>query len=694
MNSNQDNEELLQFFLAELEEQLETLEQGILQLENDAENEDVIQTIFRASHNIKGSSAAMGLDVIKELAHQMENVLDRVRKNTLSVTHEVINVLFQCVDVFNKLKAFYSNESTEEVDITMVVQSLIKIQEESTQEVNQLNESTSKQETVTSLSLSLSKEDTEKLTTQQKEGKKLYACVVKIDEQSVMKEVRIQIIYNQLPQISSFHVENVQNPQYEHDEYTVCFVIATDSEESSIHAFLSKIVDVVHVDVQKWSVEEVPLETPALSEDVIPSPTTNTETKLPSSPKNSATSKTPKNKTAKKVHQTLRVDVERLEMLMNLVGEIIIDQTRISQIGSLIRDNPSDELLDEFEQTSVHMSKIVSELQENVMKTRMLPIEQLFSRFPRIVRDVSQTLQKEMELVMEGGETELDRNVIEEISDPMIHIIRNSVDHGLEMPEERKKAGKSEKGKVTISAKHENNQVILTVEDDGAGIDAQKIAQSALNKGIITQEKLETMTESDIHHLIFHSGFSTAKKVSDISGRGVGMDIVRTQIQKLNGTVDIETQKGKGTKMIIKLPLTLAIIKGLLVELNNRMYSIPTNSVVEIVRIQEEEIHMMNGREVANIRNRVLPLVWLHDHFHFPRVENERKSLTVVIIGLAEKRIGLVVDKLIGNQEIVVKSLGSYVGKIKGISGATILGDGGVALILDIISIFSMVEDE
>jgi len=657
MDFNQENAELLAFFFAEMEEQLETLEQEILKLEQNAEDEEGIQSIFRVAHSIKGSSAAMGLTKIKDLAHEMENVLDQIRKRNISVTSAVVNTLFQCIDVLQELKEAYSSESDVQTDIASIIEQLIACKQQA--EIQKTTEVPT-----TSSSATLQPDELKLIADLKEKGHHLFHCMITLDPECQMEVVRTQIIFNQLTQVSTFSIPNFQ-PSIEHPLAKSIFVVTLESKEE-LQELIGEMVDVIKVQIEPISFANP------------------TEKKL----------EKPKEVKEKRNNQTIRVDVERLESIMNLVGEIIIDQTRITQIGSLLKNRSGEEALDELEETVNHMSKVISELQENVMKTRMLPIEQLFNRFPRIIRDASQKLNKDINLVMEGGETELDRNVIEEINDPLIHIIRNSIDHGLETAEKRKELGKPEKGLVKMSAKHEDNQVVVIVEDDGNGIDPEKMKDSAVKKGILTQEKADTLSDSEAVQLIFKPGFSTASQVSDISGRGVGMDIVRSHIEKLSGTIEIDTKKGIGTKMIIKLPLTLAIMKGLLIELNKRVYSLPTNSIIEIVRIQEEDIQFVGGKEFIQIRERILPLCWLHDHFHFPRAHAKNKNIVVVIIGVGDKQMGLVVDELIGNQEIVIKSLANYIGKIDGISGAAILGNGGIALILDTIGIMNLLRHE
>lgn len=377
---------------------------------------------------------------------------------------------------------------------------------------------------------------------------------------------------------------------------------------------------------------------------------------------------------------------------MNLVGELVIDQTRMNQVKEQLRRKYSDdEDVADLEYITAHVNRVVSDLQESIMKVRMLPIEQLFNRFPRMVRDLSQALGKEVELVLTGNETELDRSIMQVIGDPLIHLIRNALDHGIEKPAERIRKGKPAKGLLRISAAHEDNQVVIVVEDDGAGIDSDKVKQSALRKGLITPEEADRLTEQEAVQLIFKPGFSTAEQVSDISGRGVGMDIVRSDIERMNGVIDIHSVPEQGTRFRIRLPLTLAIITGLLIRLTDRTFIVPMGNVLEIVRLTADEIRTVRGKEVMIMREQVIPVIWLHDLFRIPRDGDtkEDRKIPLVIVGMAEKRAALAVDGLIGNQEVVIKSLGSFIGETPFISGATILGDGRVACILDVASILA-----
>lgn len=379
---------------------------------------------------------------------------------------------------------------------------------------------------------------------------------------------------------------------------------------------------------------------------------------------------------------------------MNLVGEMVIEQTRIAQVSNTLHNRyMADESVEDLIGISNRVSRVVSELQESIMKARMLPVQQLFSRFPRLVRDLANSLEKDVDLILEGGETKMDRTIIEDITDPLIHLVRNSLDHGIEKSSDRIVKGKPANGTIRIKAFHQENHVIMTVEDDGTGLNLEKIKQSAIKKEVVSSQEAEILSEQEIINLIFQTGLSTANNISDVSGRGVGMDIVRNHIDKLNGIIDVETKDGEGSKFTIKLPLTLAILSGLLVKIHNETYALPMSNIIEIVRKPKDEIKYVKNQSVVVIRDKVLPLIWLHDYFKLPR-ENKKKNVFAVVLGIAEKRFGIVADELVGNQEIVVKPLGAYIGKIEGISGATILGDGSVAHIFDVVGISRMISSK
>jgi two-component system, chemotaxis family, sensor kinase CheA len=394
---------------------------------------------------------------------------------------------------------------------------------------------------------------------------------------------------------------------------------------------------------------------------------------------------------SKVIDKTVRIDVERLDELMNLVGELVLGRNRLTQIVSgIVERFEGESLARELMDTIAQVDYLTSELQAVVMRARMMPIAKVFSKFPRIVRDLSRDLNKEVELLIYGEETEVDKSVIESIHDPLVHLIRNAIDHGIETPQERKAIGKPEKGKVILRAEHEGNFIVITVEDDGRGIDPERVRRKAVEKKIITEQEASSISDRDALNLIFLPGFSTASKVTNVSGRGVGLDVVKANITKLNGMIDVQSTLGQGTKFMLKLPLTLAIIQGLLVDVCGEIFIIPLSSVIEVVRIPRSQVHSIKGREIIRLRDSVLPLVRLADIFNLSSNGDFKENLYVVVVGLAEKKLGIVVDGLVGQKEVVIKSLGSYLNNVRGIAGATILGDGTVRMIVDVAQIFKM----
>ncbi len=677
-----DTPEMIDAFLEEVEEQLEVLEQSILELEQNGETPEVIQKIFRVAHTLKGSSSAMGFEEMKILTHEMENVLDEIRNHRLKATKTVINALFQCLDQLRMLKQdFVSDRNNIKTDISSTVNKLKEIlsggynqnqyikQDKGVQNTEQDNKT---------IEFELDFDQRYQLIQALKSELNILVCKVKISDDSLMKTARAYLILNYFNQMGNVITTepNVIEPSDDIQISDVYYLLITKLDAKTIKAkILNELVDIDNVDIYPYDIKLS--EQQAFAE--------HREEQI-------NRNKISVNTYAQK--RTIRVDVERVEKLVDLVGELVIEQTRIYKVGNELHScYISDGMVDELLMISNHVSRVISELQEGVMKMRMLPIQQLFNRFPRIVRDLAEALGKEVELVIEGEETELDKTIIEDIADPLIHLIRNAIDHGIEPSEERISIGKPPKGKLIISAFYQENHVVLIVQDDGRGIDVQKVKECAIKKGIITEKEADTLTEQEIINLIFHTGFSTSQEVNEISGRGVGMDIVRNHIEKLNGIIEVETKHGEGTKFTIKLPLTLAILPGLLVRISDEVYALPMSNVVEIVRKPENEIGFIKGQAITLIREKVLPLIWLHDYFNIQRIKMHHKNIFIVVLGVAEKRFGLVVDELIGTQEIVVKPLGSYIGKVETFSGATILGDGSVACILDVGGIAKMVEN-
>lgn len=666
-------------FLEEVDEQLQILNEEVLNLERDGTNQETIGHIFRAAHTLKGSSAAMGFDKMKDLTHRVESVFDLIRNQQLKVNTEIINVIFETIDHIKTLKEAIISGIIDKVDISHLSHQLSKIQDSANCESSNRSEIIQEKNPSDELSfpeITLDVYQKDIIKSAIRSGYKVMAVHVGLIKEALLKSVRAFLIHNNLKEIGDIIASFPTTDAIENEEIfegNLVFIIITHVTKQEVINIVNSISDIRTVNISQ--INEANLDSYCQGRKMefgfkkTPEETTiirNDETRI-------------------KVQQTVRVDVERLEHLMNLVGELVIGQTRLADIrGHLSDRHPHDPDMESFSEVGNHIGQVVSDLQEEMMKTRMLPIEQLFNRFPRMVRDLCQKANKEVDFIIEGKETELDRNLIEEISDPIIHLLRNSIDHGIEDPDERVRLGKTRKGQVILKASHEENHIVITISDDGSGIDPNKIRAIALKKDLVSEEVVDRMTEKDLIFLIFKSGFSTAPQVTDISGRGVGMDIVRSHIEKLNGIVDIETKSGEGTIFTIKLPLTLAIIRSLLVSLGKKEFAIPLANVQEIVRLNIDDIKTIKNQEVGLVRDRVLPLVKMHKRLGADEVNlMNKKRIFVVVVGLADKRVGIIVDETLGNQEIVIKPLGKYIGTPKYVAGATIMGDGNVALILD-----------
>ncbi|HBT20200.1 MAG TPA: chemotaxis protein CheA [Peptococcaceae bacterium] len=712
--SDFDMSQYLNLFLEEAEEQLQLLDEGLILLEQDRQNRDLLNQIFRAAHTIKGSAASMGFDKIAVLTHSMENVLDRFRNGELEVTQEVVDVLLECLDALQALKEEII-EQKDKIDISGLLKKLQTLQEMEAPEKNEdrvalssPQESGEKEENAASASeTELILNETEKIVLKSalEKGYKSYHIIVDLEPNCVMKSVRAYLVFNSLEKIGEIIKTVPTTEEIEEEKFDYCFELILVTQESleKVKNTVLSISEIRNVSVREFPKLEdlngeqaanqseektVKEKTEAVGFEKIKEKTEGLTTDDSSrAQKISSGSGGADNK---RISQTVRVDVNRLDKLLNLVGELVIEKSRLESVGESIRDTlGGGDLTDSLEEISLHIGRLSGELQEEIMRARMFPIEQVFNRFPRMVRDLARKFRKEINFIVEGKETELDRTVIEEIGDPLIHLLRNAIDHGIEPPEERKKLGKPPAGTVRLRAFHQENQIVITVEDDGRGMDLEKIKEKAVKKGLITPEAAEKLTDQEALNLIFIPGFSTAEKVSDVSGRGVGMDIVKSHIEKINGIMDISTKKGTGTKFTIKLPLTLVINRSLLIRHRGRMFAFPLANVVEIVEVKEEEIQYMQQQRVVFIRDSFLPLFDL-EFLLGERAEKDHSSqgqdglLSVVVVGVSERRVGIVVEELIGEQEIVIKSLGNYIGDVPGLAGATILGDGSVALILDV----------
>ncbi|OAS16058.1 chemotaxis protein CheW [Paenibacillus oryzisoli] len=648
-------------FLDELSEQLLLLDKSLLELEENGSKPETIQTIFRIAHTLKGSAAAMGFDKLKEMMHKLENIFDHLRNNRIQVHTDLMNVIFQSIDYMKGQRELFLRGHYEEQAVDHLIIVLERLSHGESIPVETVPVA---QQSVTS-------------------GPELISIRIVIEPETVMKAVRAVLVLRELQEIGdvlstqpNFHASSTD----EELGAPIHFLVSTAHECCEVQERLNRISQLTEVIVGPFT-SQLPSQVTEPERIASTVPTSTAESK-PVKPASTAV------KEAAAVSHTVRVDVQRLEHLINLVGELLIDNTRLADVKKRLQDKyKQDADIHLLEDITHHLGKIVSNMRDGMMKTRMIPIEQLFSRFPRLIRDLSQTANKEIALTIEGKETELDRTLIEEISDPLIHILRNAADHGLETPDQREAAGKPRKGHIRMKAAHEENSIVITVRDDGRGIDPERIRLKAVDKGFISEEESRDLTEKEIIKLIFHSGMSTAEQVTELSGRGVGMDIVRSHIEKLNGLIDIETIIGKGTTITLKLPLTLAIIRSLLVKQGKRTIAVPLSNIIEIFRYNEQEIQWLHGQEICHVRGEILPLLRLNSLLspENNRTDGTMKSKqSILMIGMAEKRICLVVDELIANQEIVIKSLDEIVGHIPYIAGTTILGDGLVALILDV----------
>ena len=691
--------EELKVFLEEADEHFQTLEEDLIRLEKEEEfNEDLMQEIFRASHTLKGSSATIGHNRMAQLTHGMENVLDKLRKKQLTVTSDLVDIMFECLDCLKVLKDEILNDEESDLELGDILGKLGSVHDAAPgsdfpTKSQPAPDKTPGKQTEAKISIDLSWEERDTLANASERGLKPYVIQLLFDVEPEMLAVRTFVTLMALNETGEMLKSNPTADEIEREQVTdtLIMLILTKDDEAKIREVISTLPNIAQYEIQPFNDNVTQGEAPSIqrvekageAEAECDEAESGDRNKI-----NEAKNKAPtaaKNNNAKKANRTVRVDVELLDSLMNLVGELVIDRTRLFQIlGNLEANYEMDEVSQDLGRTSVHIARVTTQLQEQIMKARMLPVENLFNKFPRMVRDLSQKAGKEVDFVMTGQETELDRSIIEEIGDPLIHLLRNAVDHGIEPPDQRVAKGKPRIGQLKLQASHEENHIIITIKDDGRGIDPEVVKKSGVKKGMITEEQAKRLTDKEAINLIFMSGLSTVAKVSDVSGRGVGMDVVRNNIEKINGATEIDSAVDKGTEFKIKLPLTLAIIRALLVSIDKSVYAIPLSSVTETIRMQQDQIEYVNNQEVIVVRGKVLPLVRLKKVFRNSYDIEDRGKLFVVVVNLAGQQVGLVVDSLVGEQEIVIKTLGKYIGDVQGISGATILGDGNVALIVDV----------
>ncbi|GHR96933.1 chemotaxis histidine kinase/response regulator CheAY2 [Helicobacter pylori] len=653
-----DLQEIMEDFLIEAFEMNEQLDQDLVELEHNPEDLDLLNRIFRVAHTIKGSSSFLNLNILTHLTHNMEDVLNRARKGEIKITPDIMDVVLRSIDLMKTLLVTIRDTGSD-----------INNGKE-----NEIEEAVKQLQAITSQNLEGAKEGT-------KEAPK----------EEVKEEAKKENIKeNQENKAKAPTAENSASDNPLADEPDLDYTnMSAEEVEAEIERLLNK-----RQEADKERRAQKKQEAKPKQEATPTKETSKTET--PKAPKTETKAKTKADTEENKapsigVEQTVRVDVRRLDHLMNLIGELVLGKNRLIRIyGDVEERYDGEKFLEELNQVVSSISAVTTDLQLAVMKTRMQPVGKVFNKFPRMVRDLSRELGKSIELIIEGEETELDKSIVEEIGDPLIHIIRNSCDHGIEPLEERRRLNKPETGKVQLSAYNEGNHIVIKISDDGKGLDPVMLKEKAIEKGVISERDAEGMSDREAFNLIFKPGFSTAKVVSNVSGRGVGMDVVKTNIEKLNGIIEIDSEVGVGTTQKLKIPLTLAIIQALLVGVQEEYYAIPLSSVLETVRISQDEIYTVDGKSVLRLRDEVLSLVRLSDIFKVDAILESNSDVYVVIIGLADQKIGVIVDYLIGQEEVVIKSLGYYLKNTRGIAGATVRGDGKITLIVDVGAMMDM----
>lgn len=675
-----DTNQYMDMFLDESHEHLQSLNDGLLSLEDNMEDTSVVNEIFRNAHTLKGMSATMGFNKIAELTHEMEDVLDLIRKEQLKLNEDIIDTLFKCVDSLGQMIDSVGNGEAEDVvDVSDLVKKLSSISkpDQAAAQAAAPAAAAAAAPAENKISIELADVDKDVIKQAQETGMQAIHVRVTLAETCLLKSARSYMVMNALDELGDVikSVPSAEDLEQEKFDHSFDVIIITAAEEKAVQDAVNSISEIskVETNVIDLAAEEKAAAATAAApapKAAAPAPTAKKAAPAPAKKAIAAP--------AKKVHhsQSVRVDIEKLDTLMNLMGELVINKVRLEQIGQTHR-------LADLTETLEQMDRVTTDLQNIVMKVRMVPVSSVFNRFPRMVRDIAKELNKEINLTIEGEETELDRTVIDEIGDPIMHLLRNSCDHGVEEPDVRESKGKPRAGEVGLIARHEGNNVVIMVTDDGAGIDAAKIRAKAVEKGMISQEEADKMDDADAVRLVFLPGFSTADHISDISGRGVGMDVVRSKIEALSGHVDVETKIDEGSVFKIKLPLTLAIIQAMLVKVQEEMYAIPLGSIDSTINIQESEIKTVQNKEVIVLRGEIIPIIRMEKMLQVPHVKDSDETF-VVVVHTGDAKAGIVVDNLIGQQEIVIKTLGSLFTGLKMFSGATVLGDGRVALILDV----------
>lgn len=695
-----DVSQYLEIFLDETREHLQSLNTEILNLEQDPENEDTINEIFRAAHSLKGMAGTMGYKRMQTLTHDMENVFSEVRNGTIKIKSHMIDILFQCLDALEEYTTNIQETSDEGTNdneaLTKLLNDCLKTEEEGTAQ-EKAAEAAGEPAAAASASSSDSKwndiplDEAQRhvLIEAQKQGKKVYGVTVKVQEACILKAARAFLVFKAVEELGEIAISDPAAQDIEDEKFELDFtlIVITESPLEDVLTAAKSVSEIEDAIGAEMTINEE-AEQPAEEEKKEQPKEENTQAKeQPKAEKNTKLAAQPaggakqekKNGGKAVANRTVRVDIEKLDVLMNLVSELIIAKNSLVSVAASDAAQNNAAVDSQIE----YLENVTTSLHESVMKVRMVPIESVVNKFPRMIRDLTKKLNKKMELYMSGEETELDRTVVDEIGDPLMHLLRNSADHGLESAEIRAERGKPEVGSIYLDAYQDGNNVVIEVRDDGNGIDVENVKAKAIERGTITPEQAVNMSDKEIIDLLFLPSFSTAKEVTDVSGRGVGLDVVKSKIEMLGGEVEVKTKLGMGSTWTIRLPLTLAIIQALMVEVGGEKYAISLNSVTTLENIAPSDVKLVQSEEVIHLRGSVIPLIRLNEVVDIESTRKENENMVVAIVKKGDKQAGLVVDKLMGQQEIVIKSLGKFIGKSRLISGATILGDGEVALILD-----------
>ncbi|WP_252503587.1 chemotaxis protein CheA [Sporosarcina sp. Marseille-Q4943] len=671
-----DTNQYLEMFLEESKEHLQACNEHLLELERNPEDLAIVNEVFRSAHTLKGMSATMGYEDIADLTHKMENVLDAIRNSRIRVSTEILDIVFKAVDYLEEMVMDIEEGGTGKKDVQELVSALNRIEEGETSVSTPAIETAASAMTIelhkSQDAPTLQYDDYEMTVIEQsqEQGFHAFEVLVTLREDCLLKAARVFMVFEILEKSGEIVKSKPTVEQLENEDFDEVFtvVLITSEEASSLEAKVMKVSEVESVHVNSIT---------NISHPVSGSPA---EIKV-ATPKELGKAEAPPQKgrraaNAHNANKTIRVNIERLDILMNLFEELVIDRGRLQSIASELH-NP------DLNETVERMTRVSGDLQNIILNMRMIPVETVFNRFPKMVRQLARDLDKKINLEIIGAETELDRTVIDEIGDPLVHLIRNALDHGIENPAERIAKGKPEEGTVTLRAYHSGNHVFIELEDDGAGVNKERVLQKALERGVVTEEIAATLTDRQISELILASGFSTAEKITDVSGRGVGLDVVKSTIESLGGYITIDSKEGQGSLFQVQLPLTLSIISVMLVNLDKDIYAIPLSSIIETAIIKTSDILNAHNQKVIDFRGTIVPLVNLKGIFEMDEAQELEEFQSVVIVRKGDKMAGLVVDSFIGQQEVVLKSLGNYLQSVFAISGATILGNGQVALIVD-----------